>query len=77
MPIVLLILFVAGMSIIMMGVPDSFGGRSFDDERFFSAKNEIETLSAKRVQTNGHDDDLLKPGATRWFLTIRLYLCKK
>jgi signal transduction histidine kinase len=45
-PIVLFSLFAAGMSIAMIGVSGSFGGRSFDDERFFFAKNEIEILSS-------------------------------
>jgi signal transduction histidine kinase len=59
-PIVLFILFTAAMSVIMMGVSGNFGGRSFDDERFFAAKNEIETLSSNWTQMNGHDGELIR-----------------
>jgi len=44
-PILLFILFAAIMSLATIGVFGNWGGRSFDDNRFYNTKDELETLA--------------------------------
>jgi signal transduction histidine kinase len=55
-PVVLCVLFAAVMSLAMLGIFGSFGGRSLDDERFYQAKRSITALDGATWGT----DELLR-----------------